>query len=433
LRNALAVGLLTLTVWMCVLDGPYRFDDHLVPLGDPASQSLAALSDHLTFTLRPLTKLTYALEASVGLADSAPARRAVSVVIHAVGAVLLALLLAHIADDTRWGLLALVWALHPVHAEAMLAVSGRSAALSTGLVLAALFAQLRARPLLAALLLLAAALARETAIAAALPLVALAAAASDRAARGSRRSGPWPPLLATLAAALWVVSVPRYRELAEFSFLGRPWAESVVAQVAAIPQGLALYLRTDLLSADHGTALPVTIASPGFWLGVGCLAAVSAGTLLAVRRGAVGVSVGLALWLAAIVPTQTLVPKLDPLTERPLGLALAGIVIAAVCPLVAASCAIRARTVLAAGSALVIFFATATVARGRLYASDVALWADAAHKSVTNPRPHVNLGVALVAAGRSAAARDAFRAALRIDPLDIQAERALAYASREDR
>jgi Flp pilus assembly protein TadD len=89
--------------------------------------------------------------------------------------------------------------------------------------------------------------------------------------------------------------------------------------------------------------------------------------------------------------------------------------------------------VLAAGSALVIFFATATVARGRLYASDVALWADAAHKSVTNPRPHVNLGVALVAAGRSAAARDAFRAALRIDPLDIQAERALAYASREDR
>ncbi len=367
------MGLLTLTVWMCVLDGP----------------------------------------------DSAPARRAVSVVIHAVGAVLLALLLAHIADDTRWGLLALVWALHPVHAEAMLAVSGRSAALSTGLVLAALFAQLRARPLLAALLLLAAALARETAIAAALPLVALAAAASDRAARGSRRSGPWPPLLATLAAALWVVSVPRYRELAEFSFLGRPWAESVVAQVAAIPQGLALYLRTDLLSADHGTALPVTIASPGFWLGVGCLAAVSAGTLLAVR--------------AAIVPTQTLVPKLDPLTERPLGLALAGIVIAAVCPLVAASCAIRARTVLAAGSALVIFFATATVARGRLYASDVALWADAAHKSVTNPRPHVNLGVALVAAGRSAAARDAFRAALRIDPLDIQAERALAYASREDR
>ena len=75
MRNALAVGLLTLAVWMCVLDGPYRFDDHLVPLGDPASQSLEALVDHLTFTLRPLTKLTYALEASVGLADSAPARR----------------------------------------------------------------------------------------------------------------------------------------------------------------------------------------------------------------------------------------------------------------------------------------------------------------------------------------------------------------------
>ncbi|MCU0918464.1 MAG: hypothetical protein MUC88_28470, partial [Planctomycetes bacterium] len=324
MRNALAVGLLTLTVWMCVLDGPYRFDDHLVPLGDPASQSLAALGDHLAVTLRPLTKLTYALEASGGLADSAPARRAVSVAIHAVGAVLLALLLAHIADDKRWGLLALVWALHPVHAEALLAVSGRSAALSTGLVLAALFAQLRARHHLAASLLLTAALARETAIAAALP-VALAAVAVDRAGAGSRLARAWPSLLATVATALWVVSIPRYRDLAEFSFLGRPWAESVAAQVAAIPQGLTLYLRPDLLSADHGTALPVTIASPGFWLGVGCLAAVSAGTVLAVRRGAVAVSVGLALWLAAIVPTQTLVPKLDPLTERPLGLALAGI------------------------------------------------------------------------------------------------------------
>jgi Flp pilus assembly protein TadD len=155
--------------------------------------------------------------------------------------------------------------------------------------------------------------------------------------------------------------------------------------------------------------------------------------VLAVRRGAVAVTIGLAVWLAAIVPTQTLMPKLDPLTERPLGLALAGIVIAAVCPLVAASRAIRAQTVLAAGSALVFMLATATVARGRLYASDVALWADAARKSVTNPRPHVNLGVALVTAGQPDAARDAFRAALRIDPLDIQAERALAYASREDR
>jgi tetratricopeptide (TPR) repeat protein len=432
LRNALAVGLLTLTVWVCVLHGPYRFDDHLVPLGDPASQSLAALGDHLAVTLRPLTKLTYALEASLGLADNAPARRAVSVAIHAVAATLLALVLARITGEERWGLLALVWALHPIHAEALLAVSGRSAALSGALVLAALLAQLRARPLLAASLLLAAALARETAIAAALPL-ALAPVAADRAGAGSRRARPWPLLLATLAAALWLVSVPRYRELAEFSFLGRPWAESVAAQVAAIPQGLALYLRPDLLSADHGSPLPVTLASPGFWLGVGCLATASAMTVLAFRRRAIAVAVGLALWLAAIVPTQTLVPKLDPLTERPLGLALAGIVIAAVCPLAAASRAMRARTVLAVGSALVFMLAIATVARGRLYASDVALWADAARKSTANPRPHVNLGVALVAAGRPDAARDAFRAALRIDPLDIQAERALAYVSREDR
>ena len=73
----------------------------------------------------------------------------------------------------------------------------------------------------------------------------------------------------------------------------------------------------------------------------------------------------------------------------------------------------------------------ATLARGQLYASDVTLWADAAGKSATNPRPHVNLGVALVAAGRPHEAAAAFRAALQIDPLDIKAERALAHVSRE--
>ena len=45
------------------------------------------------------------------------------------------------------------------------------------------------------------------------------------------------------------------------------------------------------------------------------------------RRPAV--SIGLAMWLAALLPTQSFVPKLDTLVNRPLSLALAGLLIAA--------------------------------------------------------------------------------------------------------
>ena len=288
MRIALLVGLITVTVWGCVLQGPFRFDDHLVPLADPASQSLNALGAHLTTTLRPLTKLSFALEAMGELADSAPARRAVSVAIHGWAAALLALLLAQLTGNPRIGIVALLWGVHPVHAEALLAVSGRSAALSGALVLGALLAQCHRRTLIAAALLLAAAL-----------------------------------------AIAWIVSVPRYRALAEFSFLGRPWVDSVAQQVAAIPLGLLLYVRPDLLSPDHGAVLPDRFASAGFALGMACLGAAAFTSRVAWRRGAVALAVGLTLWIAAIVPTQTVVPKLDPLTERPLGLALAGLLLAA--------------------------------------------------------------------------------------------------------
>jgi hypothetical protein len=431
LRMALWVGVITMLVWSAVLEGPFRFDDHLVPLDDPASQSLSALGQRLATTLRPVTKLSYALEASAGLADDAPSRRAVSVVIHACATALLALLLARIGGDERLGLLALLWALHPVHAESLLAVSGRSAVLSTALVVAALLAQLQLRAILAAGLYLLAVLARETAIAAVLPLLILAWQVSRDDGR-HRAAQAAPLLLATVLATAWLLAVPRYRALGEYSFLGLPWAESVARQLGAIPQGLLLYVRPDLLSADHGTPLPSSFVSAGVVLGLCCLGLAAAGSWLAWRRGAAAVAFGLALWLAAIVPTQTLVPKLDPLTERPLGLALAGLVLVAAGVLGTLRKPVSRRAFALAVAPLATALAVATVLRGQLYASDVALWADAARKSVTNPRPHVNLGVALVAEGAMAEAQAAFGAALRIDPWHGQAARALAHVSRRE-
>src|SRR5262249_51355551 len=114
---ALVVALATFAAWAPGFAGPYHFDDFVTPVGDPASASMDAFARHALVPLRPVTKLTYAVEASLGLADTPGARRAVSAAIHAAAAVFFLLLLLEVVPALGIGVaavLALGWAVHPV-------------------------------------------------------------------------------------------------------------------------------------------------------------------------------------------------------------------------------------------------------------------------------------------------------------------------------
>jgi hypothetical protein len=198
--GALAVLAAGFLVWSPGLNGPYQFDDYATPLDDPASQSLAAWSHYLPLTLRPLTKLSYALEADAGLTSRPGVRRAFSIGLLAVAALLLYGLIAQLQPGLAplaAAFLAALWFLHPVHADSVLMLSGRTA------------------------------------------LRALA-----------------PVLVAGLMVVWWFVTTPRYVALAEYSFLGRPLWDSLAAQVGAVPAGLALLLQPSRLSIDYGIPLP---------------------------------------------------------------------------------------------------------------------------------------------------------------------------------
>ena len=200
---ALAVLAAGIAAWLPGLHGPYHFDDHATPLADPASQSLAAWRHTLPQTLRPLTKLGYALEAEAGLAAEPAPRRVISLLLHALAAVLLCRLILHM--EPRLGgpgavVLALLWLLHPVHADSVLMLSGRSALLAGGLLLAALLALERARPMLAGMLFVLACLARETALAGLLPAAVIAATCPGATLRSALRQ-----LLPLLAAAIAIL------------------------------------------------------------------------------------------------------------------------------------------------------------------------------------------------------------------------------------
>src|SRR5262249_34870272 len=138
--TALVIGILA---WTPGFSGPYVFDDHATPVTDPASQSLSAWARNISVTLRPVTKLTYAIEATAGLSNAPGVRRAVTLVIHAASAILLFLLIRRFAPTaTAIGaaVLAAIWFVHPIHADGVLMVSGRTAELSNLFAIASLLA-----------------------------------------------------------------------------------------------------------------------------------------------------------------------------------------------------------------------------------------------------------------------------------------------------
>jgi hypothetical protein len=409
-----------LWAWSRGLNGPYLFDDHVTPLGDPASQSLTAWTRHVAVTLRPLTKLTYALEAETSLADTPAGRRVVSILLHCVSAGLLLLLIRRLAPGAALlaaTMLTAVWFVHPVHADSVLLASGRTALLSGLFVIASLLALDRSRRWLSAAFLALACLSRETALAALLPLGVLAA---------TRHQGSWrqlprelTPLLATaVIVAAWILTTPRYVQLADYSMLGRPFVASAIAQVGAVPVGLGLLFQPAALSVDYGIALPVGPAQPLFLLGLLLYAGAAAGIILLLRRSPAG-AIGLALWLAALLPTQSVIPKLDALANRPLSLALAGLLLAAA-PLAGAVSRRRPSVAVCAAATIVAGLTVATSHRAALFQSELRLWEDAAAKSRVNERPYVQYAVLLKQAGREREALDALSTAATIDPFSSQ-------------
>jgi hypothetical protein len=161
---AAASAFLVVFAWLPAWWAPYQYDDFNTPVGDAASQSLASWWRLLPSTLRPLTKLTYALESSFG-AESAPARRVLNAVLFGGCLFVLKSLLQVAKLPSAFALLvASLWAIHPVHAETVVALAGRPVLLATGLILLSALCLERGRHLAALSCAALALLARESSL-----------------------------------------------------------------------------------------------------------------------------------------------------------------------------------------------------------------------------------------------------------------------------
>lgn len=411
-------------VWATALAGPFQYDDYNVIVDFAPVHSLAAWWHSLP-GLRPLLKLSYVLNWI--FSSEALGFHLFNLFVHLLNGALLyawARRVLPLAPCAALLLMAL-WLLHPVQTEAVTYVAGRSVSLSTTFLLAGLLVLARAErgaSAVAALCTALALLVRETAWV--FPAVfALALWLQGRAARDVLRAVS-PSLVVVGAAALAFVVEPHYRQMIDTSLSLRDSAAQLRLQVLAHGWLAGELLR---LAPNFDPELRL----PGVWTpalvlqGLVLLGAALAALVAAVRHRS-WVAAGVVWYLLLLLPTNSLMPRVDAANDRHLYAALAG-------PLWALLLVLQQRrgaTGLAAAAVFVL--ALATLIRNEDYRTELALWARTAQQSPHKARVWNNLGIACRDAGQADCAGEAFARALLLDPADSRPATNLYFLRRRN-
>ena len=387
---------LFLLIWGQAAQAPYHYDDYITPLQDPASQGLSAWGNNIAQTLRPLTKLTYALESSLGI-TSAPARRVSSTLL---GLITLVIFLNLLWKKTQhWGLsltLALIWALHPVQSENLISLAGRSTLLATLFIALSVNSEKFWRRLFFAIC---AVLSKEVAL-----LYLLWTLFTEW-----QRSQDKRKILGTLALFIAIVGIIMNERLlllinyslTEVTYIVRWWEGP-----AGISAGLVYLLLPFKVGIE--VEFPWMISALWFFVTV-----ILVGLVLWLYRRTQASA--LILWLCLILPTQSLIPKLDPLSLRSLGFSLLALPLIFVA-LVPSRLWSKSLIFLIP---FVVICGTSSFHLARAYRDPVALWRDASEKTKKKTRPLVNLSYFLVREDQYQEAKSALEEAQRRDPRNV--------------
>lgn len=440
LRRAVVLSALA-AVMVCLpaLRGAFVIDDAYLIVGNQGIRNLGHIPDFFVRPwgggegarafvgvnaayYRPLTSTLYAVEHAVfGLWPMG--WHLVSILLHATATALVVLLAFRLLGGVRAALFAgLLFAVHPVHTEAIAALSYQTTLLAAGLAMAALWAMLRTSdgrstgaaepsdgrrrvwrwPLLAAVFTAAAGLAKEEA--ASVPLLGLAWLAL--LPRTERRRDSIAAVAGMTLAALLVFSARDaiVTGSSETFFAGASAAAVVVTmlRVATLYAGLLLVPLTLCPFYDWFIITPsadiVTDAVVGAVLVLGLPLAA-----LALRKRSLPAAVGLAWLMLALTPVMQIVPILNVAAERFLYLPSLGFAIA-MAALFDGVAGRRPRPALVVATVLLLLLSVRTLARWPDWRDDRALNRATADAFPESPTPLLNLAAIEEAAGNPAAA-----------------------------
>lgn len=384
--------------------GVFHFDDYNVIVHYETVHSWQALAERWGGGVRPLLKASYTLNWTLGQGEFG--FHLFNVVVHAFNAVLLFLIGKDLFKNHGAAMLAaLLFALHPAATEAVTYISGRSSSLMASFYLVALLAYLRGTHWgVSSFLFLCACAVRETAVT--LPAALLLA----EAARGwpgwrevARRQWAYWALL--LAAALFLLLNQRYYEHLAFGYTLRGLGENLLTQVGGVSYLVSRLIGLNGYNIDP--ALPVLqewtavlVFQAALLFGLSFIGILN----FKIRPW---IAFGILWFFLQLLPTNSIVPRVDVANDRQLYLAGWGIFIA-----LAVQLNLNARKAIP----LIGIFAIACIARQIDYSSEIRLWESSVRLAPWNSRGHNNLGYAYQQAGRLDEARREYRTALFLDP-----------------
>jgi len=128
---------------------------------------------------------------------------------------------------------------------------------------------------------------------------------------------------------------------------------------------------------------------------------------------------GIVWFFVMLLPTNTILPRIDIANDRQLYLAMIG---PAIIIVVVAERWFPARRSMAAMMAACVVLGVVTAGRNQDYASEASLWRATARHSPAKGRVWNNLGYALEREGMLDEARTAYRRAIDLDPADFRAQ-----------
>jgi Flp pilus assembly protein TadD len=460
------VALAALLPYLNTLGCGFAFDDGAIILENPTLAHSAPWWRGLVEGLwsgrpqsglyRPVTALTFRLQRGAG-GDDAAGFHAVNLLLHAAVCLLIYALLCRLLEKRRGVALAIavVFAVHPIHTEAVTYIQGRAELLAAlaglGGYFLWLFGRRRMAPLAIGLLFALAAGSKESAFGWGLLLAAhrVGLLADGRDYRSLRTAGAGALRRALGRDAAAVAGFAAYllaRRVALGSFLGlsevnpidnplfaAPWPTRVLTALTIAARGLGLLLWPRHLSADYSfDAIPLTtrLLSPGGLLALALAAGIVA--LLLARRRAPILAWSTAAWTALLFPVSNLLfPIGTIMAERLWYLPSLGGIAFLVWVGRAGMARIHAvRASLGIVLIVALLLAARTVARNRDWTDDGALFRAAVVAQPRSVKAHANLASRLMKTGAAADMAEAerhYRAAQAIAPDYLPVLNGLGY------
>ena len=411
---ALAI-LAALALYAISLHHPYQYDDKHAVLYNQHIRSLdnvpSFFHDLQTFSsdrqgamFRPLLLTSYALNYAVH-GQRPSGYRLVNTILHGVCTWLVGMVVAILCGRSVAVFTAALFAVHPVHAEAIHMISGRSDLLAALGVLAGLYFFLRQRGNAAVGALGFGLLAKSTTIV--LPAFAVAHDLWRGVVWRWRRHLPM-----AVVAGVYIVVLYGVGFLASAAGKSpRGLGVNLLTQVKSLPYYTWLFVQPVSLSVDHQFFVSSSVWRPQVLLA----AAFTLSVAFIVWRGwRLPPALGATWGVLALLPTL-LVPLNILVSERRAYLALL-----AFCLLLAWAWRLlqrrRRSTAGVLATAVVAVLALLTVSRSAVWSSEVRLWEDAVRGGPGAYRARVNLAMAYDNDGREIDAERQLQAAVDINP-----------------